>query len=333
MQQQDYYDVFVRSVEVVEELEGCLAAELQSGIDRILVTGTGGVMILTHPALELLRNRSSIAVSYAHGAELLAEWDERIDARTLAIVPTVSGTTAETVELVKKLRQANARVLALTGNPTSPVATMATTNLSTPMTDATSSEVVYMQTIAAALHLMRLVDGVDTAEALSEMKALPTALIQAKTEYQESARRDAEFIAASDYHIISSAGNTWPEAHYYGMCILEEMQWIRTRPVHASDFFHGTLELVEKGVSVLTMLGEGAMRPLSERVASFAPRFTERSHVIDTSVLTLPGLSASSRVLFAPIALATILDSVSRELEVIRDHPLTTRRYYKKIDY
>ncbi len=37
------------------------------------------------------------------------------------------------------------------------------------------------------------------------------------------------------------AGNVWPEAFYYGMCILEEMQWIRTRPVTLPDFFHGTL--------------------------------------------------------------------------------------------
>ena len=30
-------------------------------------------------------------------------------------------------------------------------------------------------------------------------------------------------------HIITGAGNVWPQAFYYGMCILEEMQWIRTR--------------------------------------------------------------------------------------------------------
>ena len=58
------------------------------------------------------------------------------------------------------------------------------------------------------------------------------------------------------------------------MCILEEMQWIRTRPVHASDFFHGTLELVEKGVSVLLLKGEDAYRPLAERVERFAPAYT-----------------------------------------------------------
>ena len=73
------------------------------------------------------------------------------------------------------------------------------------------------------------------------------------------------------YHIITGAGSTWPEAYYYGMCILEEMQWIRTRPVHASDFFHGTLELVEKGVSVFVFKGEDASRPLVERVENFAP--------------------------------------------------------------
>ncbi|MFV0252409.1 MAG: SIS domain-containing protein [Beutenbergiaceae bacterium] len=333
MQLQDYHDVFARSVEVVAEIGELLRAELQSGVRRVLITGAGGVMILTHPALELLRKCSTVPVAYAHGAELLAQWDDRIDGGTLAIIPTVSGSTAETVELADKLRQSGARVLALTGKPDSPVADLATVSLSTPMTDATSSEVVYMQTLGAALHLMHQVDGADTGALLEDLTALPDALIEAKREYTDSARRDAEFIAASDYHIIASAGNTWPEAHYYGMCILEEMQWIRTRPVHASDFFHGTLELVEPGVSVLTMMGEGPMRTLSERVSAFAPRFTDRSHVIDTSVLTLTGLREAARILYSPIALATILDSVSRELEQIRNHPLTTRRYYKKLEY
>lgn len=333
MQIQEYHKVFARSAEAVDEIGDCIEAEIENGVERVLITGAGGVMILTHPALELLRRDSSFPVSYARGAELLAEWDDRIDSKTLAIIPTVSGTTAETVELVAKLSEVGARVLALTGKPDSPIAEMATTNISTPMTDATSSEVVYMQTLGAALHLLRVADGVDTSGLLSDISALPDALIQAKNEYAETARKDAEFIASSSYHILSSAGNTWPEAHYYGMCILEEMQWIRTRPVHASDFFHGTLELVEEGVSVLTMMGEGPLRALSERVAAFAPRFTSQSRVIDTSVLTLPGVSEQGRIVYSPIALATILDSISRELEEIRNHPLTTRRYYKKIEY
>src|SRR3712207_8657023 len=87
------------------------------------------------------------------------------------------------------------------------------------------------------------------------------------------------------------------------MCILEEMQWIRTRPVHASDFFHGTRELVEEGVSVVVLKGEDGGRPLCERVEAFASRYTDRVTVLDTATLELPGISRSTRELLSPVLL------------------------------
>jgi len=78
---------------------------------------------------------------------------------------------------------------------------------------------------------------------------------------EDRAVQIAASIAADPHHIIAGAGSVWPEACYYGMCILEEMQWIRTRPVHAADFFHGTLELVEDDVSVILLKGEDPTRP------------------------------------------------------------------------
>src|SRR5262249_45357573 len=106
--------------------------------------------------------------------------------------------------------------------------------------------------------------------------------------------------------ISSHAGSVWPEAYYYGMCILEEMQWIRTRPVHAGDFFHGTLELVEQGVSVFVFKGEDASRPLSDRVENFAKRYSDRVRVLDAAAVELPGISPQVRSLISPILLATL---------------------------
>jgi fructoselysine-6-phosphate deglycase len=154
-----------------------------------------------------------------------------------------------------------------------------------------------------------------------------------KEAFEPRAKALAETIKDETYHIITGAGSTWPEAYYYGMCILEEMQWIRTRPVHASDFFHGTLELVEEGVSVIILTGEDQARPLSQRVERFAPRFTDKVHVLDTKEFELPGISDATRALVSPIVLATVLERLSAHLEVLRDHPLTTRRYYKKLEY
>src|SRR5438876_358482 len=83
-----------------------------------------------------------------------------------------------------------------------------------------------------------------------------SAVLAAKSGFEVRGQTLAAKFKDEPYHIITGAGSAWPEAFYYGMCILEEMQWIRTRPVHASDFFHGTLELVEKGVSVILFKSE-----------------------------------------------------------------------------
>jgi len=37
--------------------------------------------------------------------------------------------------------------------------------------------------------------------------------------------------------------------------------------------------------------------------------------------------------LLSPVLLAALLERVSAHLEVIRNHPLTTRRYYKRVAY
>jgi fructoselysine-6-phosphate deglycase len=34
----------------------------------------------------------------------------------------------------------------------------------------------------------------------------------------------AETMRDEPYHIITGAGSVWPQAFFYGMCILEEMQ-------------------------------------------------------------------------------------------------------------
>ena len=41
----------------------------------------------------------------------------------------------------------------------------------------------------------------------------------------------------------------------------------------------------------------------------------------------------NDRDVFAPVLLATVLERLSAHLEVLRDHPLTTRRYYKQLEY
>ena len=320
----------VAQVEPIDEiLRACLPRA-----ENLFFLGTGGAAILMEPAVQLLERRSRFPVFRETAAELTISGSLHLGPRSIVVMPSLSGTTAESVAAMAYCRERGATVISLVGNADTPLGKGADHAIVNFAEDDTSSESFYIQSLAIALSVMSYRgEFADFAELKADMHKLPAALVEAKRAYEPAAERLAETIKDEKYHIISGAGSTWPQAFYYGMCILEEMQWIRTRPVHASDFFHGTLELVEKDVSVVLLKGEDEYRPLVERVETFARRYTDKLRVIDTATFALPGIAQSTRRLISPIVLATVLERLSVHLEAKRAHPLTTRRYYKRVDY
>ena len=286
------------------------------------------------PAIQLLQRNSGFPVFRDYPAELLASGNRNLTARSIVVMPSLSGTTKESVAMLNQLKQIGAQVITLIGHADTPLGLGGNPALVNFAADDTSSESFYIQALLVALSVMKARAEIDDYDAvLAEMQGLPQALLATKRAFEPKADHFARIIAGAEYHMFTAAGNMWPATNYYATCILEEMQWIRTRPVHASDFFHGTLELVEEGVSVIVFSGEDECRPLTERVQEFAPRFTDKVHVFDTKDFDLPGISTETRALISPVLLATAFERISAHLEVLRDHPLTTRRYYKRVAY
>lgn len=331
-------DRFVRiqsgAVAISEDVRALVRTLLDNGLERIFFMGTGGVQFLTQPAIELARNSTTFPVSAAFSAQVILEAPAGLNEKALVILPSLSGTTKESVQLLSFLKERGVKTLSLTGHRDTPLGLDADYNFTNFAEDDTSSESFYLQTLAIVLALLvERGEYADYDATLAELKKLPQLLVSVKEHYEAAAAALAQEIKDENYHIFTGAGSVWPEAHYYGMCILEEMQWIRTRPVHASDFFHGTLELVEPGVSLFIFKGEDACRPLTDRVENFAKRYTDKVRVLDAAAAKLPGISDKTRKLISPIILATMLERLSAHLEVLRDHPLTTRRYYKRVEY
>jgi fructoselysine-6-phosphate deglycase len=225
-------------------------------------------------------------------------------------------------------------VVALTGHAASPVAEQADINFTNFAEDDTSSESFYLQSLLIALAI-RAQRGelADLDRIVGQLQLLPDLLLEVKRSFESRAAELAAAFKDEPFHIITGAGGTWAQAWYYATCILEEMQWIRTRPIHAADFFHGTLELVQAGVSVILFTGEDASRPLVERVGAFAPTVTDKVTVLDAARCDLPGVDPDVRALISQVVIATMTERLSAHLEVLRDHPLTTRRYYRRREY
>lgn len=329
-----YLGIQQGAVSIASNIDDAIRELLSDGATNIFFLGTGGAGLLMLPAAHLLQTQSTFPAFHLMPAELVFEDNVHLGAHSIVVIPSRSGTTRESIAALAFCQAKGAKVLTFACNADTPLAQEADYSFVSFAEDDTSSELFYLQSLLVAASIMQARgEFPHYADLVSELQQLPALLIDVKRQYEDEAVRLAEVIESADYHIISGAGSTWPEAFYYGMCILEEMQWIRTRPIHGSDFFHGTLELVEDGVSVLIFKGEDQTRPLMDRVEEFARRYTEVVNVVDTADMLTPGISPETRALISPVLLAAVLERVNAHLEAKRDHPLTTRRYYNRVQY
>lgn len=322
------------AVDLAGQIDVAISDAIAAGAKNLFFLGTGGVAYLMEPAILLLQRNSGLPVYRDYPAELLRSMNKNLTADTIVVMPSLSGTTKESVDLLGHLKGIGARVITLIGHADTPLGLGGDPALVNFAADDTSSESFYIQSLLVALSVMKARDEITDYDAiLAEMQDMPMALLETKRKFEPKADHFARIIAGADYHMFTAAGNMWPAANYYATCILEEMQWIRTRPVHAADFFHGPLELIEKNVSLILMRGEDDSAALSDRIAKFAPQYTDQFTVLDTAEFVPDGVSERLRALLSPAFMATLLERLSSHLEVMRDHPLSTRRYYKRVAY
>lgn len=129
-------------------------------------------------------------------------------------------------------------------------------------------------------------------------------------------------------------GETWGETYLFSMCLLEEMQWLRTKSVTSAEFFHGTLELVEEDVCVFLVKGEGKCREIDNRVERFVKQYTNKFTVIDTKEYELEGIDDKFRWILSPTIASTLLvDRLAFHFEDNTGHSLDIRRYYRQFAY
>ena len=90
---------------------------------------------------------------------------------------------------------------------------------------------------------------------------------------------------------------------------------------------------LEDDVCTTLLLTEGPTRAQDERVKAFAARHTKKLTCFDTKEYALPGISDEFRPLLSPVVMAAVLQRISKNIEVITDHSLDIRRYYRKESY
>ena len=234
----------------------------------------------------------------------------------------------------KYCKEAGARTLVYVSNDNTPACEYADYKFFSFAEDDCLCEAIYTYMITLLARFKKNAGEFDKYDEFVEQysKIVPY-LLKAKEQYEDRCAKMAVEHKDTDYHMVIGSGMLWGEAYDYAMCILEEMQWIKTKSIHAAEYFHGTLELVEEDTSLILFYGEDETRPLMDRVKNFSEKVTKVINIFDTKEVELPFKDAEYRKIVSPMIMYAITERLSCHLEKERNHPLTTRRYYRQMEY
>ena len=305
----------------------------EQGYENIFLLGIGG----TYDELDMVRyfmkKYSEVEVHLVNAAELNVMGDNRLKKDSVVVTASASGDTKEIVKAVENITAQGIRVVAFTREDT-PLGKLATTVISAPVATG-RCDFTYLLFQAFALRLLNLRGDFDRYDDyMAQTKNLFQDLVDIRIKFEPKAEQIAKQFAEEPYTIFIASGALWGENVLFSMCVLEEMQWIRTRAVTSAEFFHGTLELVEPGVPVIITKGEDECRELDNRAEVFCKQYTDKLAVIDTAEYAVSGLDDEFRPLVCPmIAAATLHERLSKHYERITKHNLAYRRYYRQFAY
>lgn len=266
-------------------------------------------------------------------AEFMAIDPPRLDARTLVVLASKSGTTAETVAAAEFLKGKPARVIAFSQFGNRPLAQAVAQHF---LVGETSESFTAMFMLMQALvgGLLARAEGWPLGERLlASLDALPVAISDAAERNEARAIADAEAYRHDRifYHVAS--GPCFTTAYVFGVCILMEMLWLHSTPIEAAEFFHGPFEIVDETQPLVLILGEDPSRPLMERVKRFCDTYAGRVMLYDSRDYAMPGVDPAIRPIVAPYVLQAALKRWSVHLSTLHGQPLSTRRYMWKVSY
>lgn len=316
------------AVNVVNDTVKMVDEICAKGFSNIFYVGIGGTITYAWQMECIVKSHSTIKLYVENAAEFVTVGNKNFTKDSIVVIESASGDTKEVVAAVEYAHKAGAKVLGFIEKPESPLAKMVDYLVC-------NEGGTYYYWYAVTLRFMNKAgDFPQYDKLISEIQtALPDALCAVKEKGDAQAEAYAEAYKDEPIQYLIGAGNLWGWAYCYAMCIMEEMQWMRTKSVSGADFFHGTLEVIDRDTSVVLFKGEDDARPLMDRVEKFVNTISNKVTVFDSADFELKGISPEFRGILSPFVLNALCKRVSKHLEWKRKHPLPIRRYYRRLDY
>lgn len=325
----------------IEDIQGALALRpeveklvdqvWEKGFDASYYLGIGGTYASAMQAVTYINGKSALPAYVQHAAEYYTTGNRRLTKDSLVILSSVTGTTEEVVKAVKEIKKTGAVLIGFIDTPDSILAKLCDHVISYP-----NPGTEQLKFFMVADRLMKnngdFEDYEDYYQELDEHLAV--GLVKAEKQADTFGLKFVEKHRHDPMHYFIGAGNQWGAVYSYAMCYWEEQSWLRSKSIHAAEFLHGTLEVVDETTPVTLFLGEDEQRPLAERVAKLLPRICGDYTFIDTKDYPVEGISEKYRGrILSSLLMHCVTQRIDAHIEKLNCHPLDIRRYYRQFEY
>ena len=326
--EQELTGLYRSGLSLRNQIEAVVDKVWEKGIRNILWLGIGGTWASCMQAAVHMREKSLLEIFVENAAEYLTTGNRRIGEGTFAVISSVTGTTAEMVEAVKKAREAGAEILGFIDKADAPLASMVDHCISCPKNEQlkffmAADRLMYREGVFPEYDCFYAQMDAHLAEDL--------AAVEKKADFFAEAFTEKHKDDTLTYFV--GAGALYGATYSYAMCYWEEMHWMRTKSIHAAEFFHGMLEIINEDTPVVVLQGEDSQRPLTERVIRFLQKVNRNYTVIDSRDYEMPGISDSYRGYISHLIVHAVTNRIDLNLEQKTGHDMEIRRYYRKVDY
>lgn len=292
-------------------------------IDRVYYVACGSPLCACQTAKMLFQKYSDIPCEAYSGFDFLDNTPNKLDERTLVVGVSQSGKTEEVTDSITRARKAGALTIGATRDSSG-----------TPLSEAAEYVIGYGAECIWEIHLLicyyiacKYINAVkensEVTKILEDMKKLPDVLARLVVSEEEKSKELGMRASKWPFIYTVAAGPLCPLAYKEGIITMLEFTWTHGCMLNAAEFRHGPLEVVQKGVPYVFMLGTDESRHTTERTINFVKKLTD-----DYIVFDYADLNCGLHPMLAPMVLFVPLEFFYYYLAISKDHNPDDRRYY-----
>ncbi len=317
------------------QLNKALEAVKEKDIQQVYFVACGGSKAIFEPIQYLFDLETAIPSAVYSSNEFIHRSPKALGKNSLVVTCSHSGNTPETVKATAFSREKGALTICLSFKPGSELWEEAEYGLEYtwgPESNPSESNNGMLYRLAfGVLNVLnpskKYEQGMEAVDALDTLIPLnKKAWLTRADEYGKKHKRDSLIYTMS-------SGGCYGVAYSFAECLLMEMLWIHSQPIHSGEYFHGPFEVTDFDVPFLIFLNSGETRPLDERALAFAKKFSNCVEAVDAKEFNMEGIPQALQGYFAPVVMNAVTRLYADALADHRGHPLSVRRYMWRMEY